>query len=63
MSRHVRIGIFSVAACGLAGLLFWALTGVPDFGHYHWPYGRVLNHVAVGERAQPLDAAFLVCRI
>jgi multicomponent Na+:H+ antiporter subunit B len=50
VSRNVRIGIFSVAVCGLAGLLFWSLSGVPDFGHYHWPYGRVLNHVVVSER-------------
>jgi multicomponent Na+:H+ antiporter subunit B len=50
VSRRVRLGIFGVAACGLGALLFWSLAGVPDFGHYHWPYGRVLNHVAVSER-------------
>jgi multicomponent Na+:H+ antiporter subunit B len=50
MSRTVRLGIFCVAAAGLAALLFWALVGVPDFGTYHWPYGRVLNHVVVAER-------------
>ena len=50
MSRQVRLGIFAVAATGLGALLFWALAGVPDFGHYHWPYGRVLNHVVVAER-------------
>jgi multicomponent Na+:H+ antiporter subunit B len=50
VSRRVRLGIFAIAACGFAALLFWSLTGVPDFGHYDWPYGRVLNHVVVGER-------------
>jgi multicomponent Na+:H+ antiporter subunit B len=44
------MGIFSVAACGLAALLFWSLIGVPDFGDYHWPYGKLLNAVAVNER-------------
>jgi multicomponent Na+:H+ antiporter subunit B len=28
----------------------WSVAGLPDFGHYHWPYGNVLNHVAVSER-------------
>jgi multicomponent Na+:H+ antiporter subunit B len=50
MTRRVRLVIFSVAACGLAALLFWSLVGIPDFGNYHWPYGRVLNHVVVKER-------------
>jgi multicomponent Na+:H+ antiporter subunit B len=50
VSRRVRLGIFAVAGCGLAALLFWSLAGLPDFGHYHWPYGRVLNHVVVAER-------------
>jgi multicomponent Na+:H+ antiporter subunit B len=50
VSRRTRLAIFGVAASGLAALLFWSLAGVPDFGHYHGPYGTVLNHVAVGER-------------
>jgi multicomponent Na+:H+ antiporter subunit B len=50
MTRSVRLGIFGCAAAGFAALLFWSLVGLPDFGHYHWPYGRVLNHVAVAER-------------
>ena len=50
MSRRTRLAIFGVAACGLAALLFWSVAGVPAFGHYHWPYGRVLNHVVVAER-------------
>src|ERR687886_2779168 len=50
MTRRTRLTVFGVAACGLGALLFWSLAGVPDFGHYHWPYGMVLNHVVVAER-------------
>jgi multicomponent Na+:H+ antiporter subunit B len=50
MSRRVRLRVFGVAACGLGALLFWALAGLPEFGHYNWPYGKVLNLVVVGER-------------
>ncbi len=50
MTRSARLAIFAVACCGLAALVFWSLVGVPDFGHYHWPYGRVLNHIVVKER-------------
>ena len=50
MSRSVRLRLFAVAAGGFAALLFWSLVGLPDFGHYHWPYGRLLNAVAVNER-------------
>jgi multicomponent Na+:H+ antiporter subunit B len=34
----------------VAGLLAWAVVGLPDFGHYVGPYGYLLNHVAVPER-------------
>ena len=50
MTRRVRLAVFAVPALGLAALLFWSLAGLPDFGHYHWPYGRLLNAVAVNER-------------
>jgi multicomponent Na+:H+ antiporter subunit B len=50
VSRRARLTIFAVAACGLGALLFWSLAGIPDFGHYHWPYGMVLNHIVVAER-------------
>jgi len=50
MNRSLRLGIFAVSAAGLAALLFWSLVGLPDFGHYHWPYGKLLNAVAVNER-------------
>jgi multicomponent Na+:H+ antiporter subunit B len=50
MTRRFRIGFFALSAGGLAALLLWAVAGLPDFGHYHHAYGRLLNSVAVGER-------------
>jgi multicomponent Na+:H+ antiporter subunit B len=50
VSRSLRTGLFAVSAAGLAALLLWAVAGLPDFGHYRGPYGKVLNSVAVGER-------------
>jgi multicomponent Na+:H+ antiporter subunit B len=50
MTRQLRIGLFALSAAGLAALLLWAVAGLPDFGHYRGPYGKVLNGVAVGER-------------
>ena len=50
MTRSVRLAVFAATGAGLAALLFWSLAGLPDFGHYHWPYGKVLNAVVVDER-------------
>lgn len=50
MSRRLRLSIFGVAVSGLAALIFWSIAGLPAFGHYHWPYGLVLNLVVVSER-------------
>jgi multicomponent Na+:H+ antiporter subunit B len=50
MTRRARVGLFALSAAGLAALLLWAATGLPDFGHYRGPYGKVLNSAAVGER-------------
>jgi multicomponent Na+:H+ antiporter subunit B len=50
MSRRFRLGLFSVSAVGLAALLLWSVAGLPDFGHYRGPYGKVLNQVVPGER-------------
>ena len=50
MSRGVRTGVFVGSAVGLAALLLWAVAGLPDFGHYRGPYGKVLNSVVLGER-------------
>ena len=50
MSRRFRLALFAAGAAGLAAVLLWGATGVPSFGHYRGPYGKVLNRVAVGER-------------
>ncbi len=50
MSRRVRIGLFLPGLGLFAALLVWAVTGIPDFGHYRGPYGDVLNRIAVPER-------------
>ena len=50
MSRRIRIAMSTAALAGLAALLFWAFIGLPDFGHYRGPYGRMLNGSALSER-------------
>jgi multicomponent Na+:H+ antiporter subunit B len=50
MSRRARLAFFAVAALGVSALLFWSVAGLPAFGNYHWPYGKLLNDVAVKER-------------
>jgi multicomponent Na+:H+ antiporter subunit B len=50
VSRRFRLGLFALSAAGLAALLLWAAAGLPDFGHYQGPYGKVLNAVAPSER-------------
>ena len=50
MSPRRRTGLFVVSSAGLTALMLWAVAGLPDFGHYRGPYGKVLNSVAVGER-------------
>jgi multicomponent Na+:H+ antiporter subunit B len=50
MTRRARLWLFAPALAGLMALLVWGLTGLPHFGHYRGPYGRVLGKVAVPER-------------
>jgi multicomponent Na+:H+ antiporter subunit B len=50
VSRAFRTALFAVSAAGLVALLLWAVAGLPDFGHYRGPYGKILNSVALGER-------------
>lgn len=47
MTRRLRLVLFAPALGGLAALLVWAVTGLPDFGHYPGPYGDVLNRIGV----------------
>jgi multicomponent Na+:H+ antiporter subunit B len=42
--------LLGAGLAGLAALLLWGTAGLPDFGHYRGPYGRILNEVAVPER-------------
>jgi multicomponent Na+:H+ antiporter subunit B len=50
MTPAARRWMFAGAAAVLAALLVWGLSGLPAFGHYHGPYGRALDRVAVHER-------------
>jgi multicomponent Na+:H+ antiporter subunit B len=50
VSRRGRLVLFAPALAGLVALLVWGLTGLPGFGHYRGPYGKVLARVAVPER-------------
>lgn len=49
MSR-LRALLLGLGLPVLAGLLAWGFGGLPDFGHYHGPYGLVIAHVVVPER-------------
>ena len=61
MSRRARMGLFAVSAAGLAALLLWSVAGLPDFGHYRGPYGKVLNSVVLGERHTTNVVAAAIC--
>jgi multicomponent Na+:H+ antiporter subunit B len=50
VSRRTRVSVASAALLGMAALLVWAYTGLPDFGHYRGPYGFVLNRIATPDR-------------
>ena len=50
MSRTARLRLFGVSGVGLAGLLVWALTGLPAFGTFNGAYGWILIDVAGKER-------------
>lgn len=43
MSRSVRLGVFALAAAGMATVLLLGFTGLPSFGHAHELYGALLN--------------------
>ena len=50
MSRRTRTVVLLPSLAVIAGLLVWAVVGLPDFGHYVGPYGYLLNQVALPER-------------
>src|SRR5439155_9716605 len=49
-STDVRRALLALGLGGLAATLVAALTGLPDFGHYHGPYGIVLGPLVVPQR-------------
>jgi multicomponent Na+:H+ antiporter subunit B len=46
-----RRRIFLVSGVGLAALLIWGLTGLPDFQDFTPLYGQLINEVAVEQRS------------
>jgi multicomponent Na+:H+ antiporter subunit B len=38
-----------VAGAALAAFLLWGLSGLPAFGHYHGPYGYLIDAIAVAQ--------------
>ncbi|MDX6513168.1 MAG: multicomponent Na+:H+ antiporter subunit [Gaiellaceae bacterium] len=50
MTTRARLTLFGVSVLALAGLLGWAVAGLPAFGEFQGEYGRILNGVAVHER-------------
>jgi multicomponent Na+:H+ antiporter subunit B len=50
MTARQRVWLFFAGGAVLAGLLVWAISGLPGFGRYPGPYGTILNAVAVPER-------------
>jgi multicomponent Na+:H+ antiporter subunit B len=50
MTRRTRIALFALAAGSLGALLVWGTVGLPEFGHYHGRYGRIISGASVPER-------------
>jgi multicomponent Na+:H+ antiporter subunit B len=50
MSHHLRLCLFAPAGLVFSAGLLWGLHGLPAFGNYLGPYGKVINAVAVSER-------------
>ena len=50
MSRRGRLALFALGGAGLAAVLVIGMTGLPDFGHYHGVYGRVIDGIGVSVR-------------
>jgi multicomponent Na+:H+ antiporter subunit B len=49
MNPALRRWIFLAGLAGLVAFYLWGLTGLPAFGHYHGPYGTIINRIAVGQ--------------
>jgi multicomponent Na+:H+ antiporter subunit B len=51
ISFETRRRIFLMGGAGLAALLIWGLTGLPDFGTFSPLYGQLVDHLAVPQRS------------
>lgn len=49
MSPNTRRTLFLVAGAAMVAFYLWGLTGLPAFGHYHGPYGYLIDAIAVGQ--------------
>jgi multicomponent Na+:H+ antiporter subunit B len=58
MSRNVRFMVFEAGAAGMAALLAWAFSGLPDFGVYAGRYGRIVAQLAQPDRASTNAVTF-----
>jgi multicomponent Na+:H+ antiporter subunit B len=58
MSRNVRFMVFVAGAAGMAALLAWAFSGLPDFGVYAGRYGRIVAQLAQPDRASTNAVTF-----
>jgi multicomponent Na+:H+ antiporter subunit B len=50
--------VFVVGAAGMAALLAWAFSGLPDFGVYAGRYGRIVAQLAQPDRASTNAVTF-----
>lgn len=47
MSPEARRVVFLAGAAGLVTFYLWGLADLPAFGHYHGPYGYLIDAVAI----------------
>jgi multicomponent Na+:H+ antiporter subunit B len=58
VSRSVRFTVFALGAAGLAALLAWSFSGLPEFGVYAGRYGRIIAQIAQPDRASTNAVTF-----
>jgi multicomponent Na+:H+ antiporter subunit B len=49
LTPKTRRTLFLVAGAAMVAFYLWGLTGLPAFGHYHGPYGYLIDAIAVGQ--------------
>jgi multicomponent Na+:H+ antiporter subunit B len=50
MRERLRVGLFLIAAAGMATLFWWSYRDLPPLGNYRGPYGDYIAQLAVYER-------------